>query len=278
MKSPHLDKIISSQGKNVQLQIVFCDIEKYSERRSQAQMDVIDQFTKCLVKARQRIADQHEKYTEKNALNFLHDIIIIPTGDGAAIAFSFNGLNDIHLEFSKIILEETNKVNIRSHCPKFSENGWCNCHSNFNLKVGVSEGKGIVYRDANSNYNVAGGVVNMAARVMNFAERNNIIFTEEAYNQIIDMVDNPNLADNFTCHDKVKIKHGRQIKVYQYINPALVYLNSTPPSSLQLMTRMYAAMENFPMKPLDVMDAKSEKIAQEKIISVMENCWPYERE
>jgi hypothetical protein len=81
--------------------------------------------------------------------------------NGAAIIFSFDGLHDIHLFFAKKLLENINALNKINMCDKFIEQGWCNCHSNFFVRIGVSEGKGILYKDLNDGYNVAGDVINM---------------------------------------------------------------------------------------------------------------------
>jgi hypothetical protein len=43
---------------------------------------------------------------------------------------------------------------------------------------------------------------------MGKAEANQIIFTEQAYRQLIDMVDNPNLDDEFREFTGINIKHG----------------------------------------------------------------------
>src|SRR5207253_327703 len=71
----------------------------------------------------------------------------------------------------------------------------CNCHPNFNLTVGISEGKGIVYKDVNGGFNVAGVVINMAARAMAMAERNQIFFTEDACKAMVEMDQDPHLVD-----------------------------------------------------------------------------------
>ncbi len=73
-------------------------------------------------------------------------------------------------------------------CEKFNSFGWCNCHNKFNVKIGISEGRGIIYKDFNQNYNLAGSMINMASRLLSEANRNQILLTQEAYKQIIDLV------------------------------------------------------------------------------------------
>jgi hypothetical protein len=44
----HLDEIINRQNQIANLQVVFADVEKYSKRRTQAQVSVIRSFTQSL--------------------------------------------------------------------------------------------------------------------------------------------------------------------------------------------------------------------------------------
>src|SRR5579883_3218564 len=191
MPSNHLDEILSRQNRTTNLQVVFMDIEKYSQRRTLTQIDVIDAFTVCLRNSLSEISKKYVNYSQENGINFKEDIITLPTGDGAAVVFTFNGLHSIHLDFAKTVLQQVFDHNSRHMCPKFAAQGWCNCHSSFFVRIGISEGKGVLYHDVNSRYNVAGNVINMAARVMGQADRSQIVFTEEAYRQIIDLIDDP---------------------------------------------------------------------------------------
>ncbi len=226
------------------LKIVFVDITSYSKRRSQSQADVIDSFMECLEAARSETAKEYIQYCELNTINFLNDVIFLPSGDGAAVGFPFEGLHDVHLVFAKNLLRNVFEHNSSSPCEKFIENNWCNCHSNFNLSIGISEGKGILYRDVNKSFNIAGSSINLAARVMNLAEENQIIFTEDAYHQIIDMVDDPNLDDNFTSFKGVPIKHNEKINVYQYVEQ-LDYLNTEPPEELSMSLKARELLSNM---------------------------------
>ena len=120
-------------------------------------------------------------------------------------------------------------VNSRATCEKFDEAHWCNCHENFNLRVGISEGRTVLYRDVNNNYNVAGFAINSAARVMGCVDANQIAFTAPAYTQIIDMVDEPSLDEHFREYANVRIKHDERTSIYQYFDDEAVGLNSGEP-------------------------------------------------
>jgi class 3 adenylate cyclase len=75
----------------------------------------------------------------------------------------------------------------------FSEHGWCNCHDFFDVRIGTSDGKAIIFKDINGNYNVAGNPVNVASRVMGFGDRQKVLLTDEAYKNMIDMTEDTDL-------------------------------------------------------------------------------------
>lgn len=238
MSSKHLDEIMSKQERTINVQVVFVDIEKYSKRRTSAQISIIDEFTSIVNESLQLTSKEYINYIQKNGKNFLEDLIILPTGDGLAIAFSFNGINDAHLFLSKTLLSLIEKLNSKNECTKFISDGWCNCHKNMNLRIGLSEGKAILYKDITDKYNVAGNVVNMAARVMGLIDRNQIAFTQTAYEQIIDIIEDPNFSNQFKEYNNVRIKHGERISVYQYIGgESDTYINKSGPEALEISCR-----------------------------------------
>lgn len=100
-ESKHLNAILTRHNRTANLQVVFVDIVKYSKRRTLTQTEVIDQFTACLTRALKALARDHIDYAQANQLNFSTDVIVIPTGDGAAVLFSFDGLHDAHLDLPK---------------------------------------------------------------------------------------------------------------------------------------------------------------------------------
>jgi len=233
--SIHLDNILVRHNRTANLQVVFLDIEKYSKRSSFSQISVIDAFTKCVKDAIIAVSKEFIDYAQKNNINFDTDIISLPTGDGSAVVFSFDGLHEIHLKFATSVLERVYAANRIGTCDKFEEQGWCNCHQFFNVRIGVSEGRGILYKDVNDNYNVAGEVINMAARAMPLADKNQIVFTEAAFRQIVDMVNNPDLVDCFVAYENIEIKHKIKITVYHYRGCGEEYMNVTPPKNLSAL-------------------------------------------
>lgn len=245
MKSEYLDTIIEKRNQTTGLKVVFVDVKSYSKRRSQTQVDVVSAFMECLTEAKQEVSREFVVFAQDNNVNFKTDIIVLPTGDGAAIGFPFEGLHEIHLSFAKALLKAAYKRTSAVKCDKFEDQGWCNCHPHFKIKIGIDEGKGIIYKDLNENYNIAGNVINMAARVMGQGDAGQIVFTESAYDQLIDLVDDPHLDEKFTKYTEVKIKHGLAITICQYVDSGLDYLNSSPPADLVLAQRAKAAIETL---------------------------------
>lgn len=67
---------------------------------------------------------------------------------------------------------------------------------------------------------------------MSYANYNQIVFSEEAYNQIIDLVNKPDLIDNFIEYKNILIKHDKRINIYQYKELSENYINSEPSTDL----------------------------------------------
>jgi hypothetical protein len=108
--------------------VMFLDIIKYFLSKSVMQQKVINALNAVLQQTCNDISKEYAPDAQKQELNFLNDIIKIPTGDGAAIVFPFQGMENIHLNFTISFLRFvlSNRKNVE--CQLFSENGWCNCH------------------------------------------------------------------------------------------------------------------------------------------------------
>jgi hypothetical protein len=239
MSSHYLQSIIEKNNQLANLQVVFVDIEKYSQRRTSNQVSIINSFTECLNKTLKEIAQQSIEYIQQNNYNFKNDIIIIPTGDGAAVNFLFDGLHNLHIRFADLfLLNIYNHNNTSPTCEKFDNNGWCNCHNKMNIRIGVTEGKGIIYKDINDSYNVAGNVINMAARLVGEANRNQILLNEQAYKQLVDLEEDPNYFDNFIEIKDVAIKHNVKINIYVYTPLNKKHINTTIPKKFVMAEKM----------------------------------------
>lgn len=221
-RSPYLDQIITKKNSACNMQIVFVDIVSYSKRNSHAQVEVINAFRQCMEAALSATAQHFAAFLQTARLGLRENVILVPAGDGAAVGLPFDGLHDAHLVFATALLHEIGVRSATADCARFRRQNWCDCHDAMRVRVGVSEGKVIVYKDINENFNIAGTTMNIAARVMGVAGANEILFSEEAYEQFKDMT--RGVAGNFIGYKGVVVKHGLTLTVYQYVNKRIKYL------------------------------------------------------
>jgi len=240
-ESSHLETIVAKHNRTANVQVVFIDVEKYSRRRSQVQIEVIDRFTHLLNDALAVTAKLYDEYERLNEVSVASDVLLLPTGDGAGVLFAFEGLQDVHLSFARNLLRAIHESNVADGCAVFAEHGWCNCHSCFSVRIGISEGKAVFYRDVNGDLNVAGRTINLAARVMSVGDRAQILFTEDAFQQIADLTNDPALVENFRMYPGVHLKDGEKVTVYQYLGTGEEYVNSAPVTGLGLKSQFDAA-------------------------------------
>src|SRR5579862_2059861 len=117
--SNHLDDIIAKQHGATNVLVVFLDVIKYSLRKSVMQQRIINAFNDTLQQACDDISKKYALEAQKRTINFATDIIKIPTGDGAAIVFPFEGLQDIHLHFAISFLKFVVSSRQNVECPIF---------------------------------------------------------------------------------------------------------------------------------------------------------------
>ncbi|MBI4751787.1 MAG: hypothetical protein HY774_25165 [Acidobacteria bacterium] len=234
LESEHLNKIIKNKNGSTAAQVIFMDIEKYSKRNSSNQKKVIDKFIELIKNAIAEIKQINEfaEYATDNGIEFDTDIIKIPTGDGLAIVFTFieDKTTTLPLQFAQKLLHLIKSNNKKFACVQFQRENWCNDHNHFKLRIGINEGNGIVYKDVNRNYNFAGTTINMASRIMDFADGMQILFSENAYQKLVDF--DHTLTDNFKNSIEIEVKFGIKLKVRQYFSSDYEYINSESPQKI----------------------------------------------
>lgn len=223
------------QDKNVcGMQIVFADIFAYSRRKTYSQVETIQAFTSCF---KQAVGATARAYTNEMASMDAHlqrDIVALHTGDGVAVAFPFDGLPGLSLDFVDELITAVNANNNTGEaCVEFAKHGFCDCHPKLLLRIGISEGQCVLYRDFTERFNIAGNQVNLAARVMALAEPGQVMFTDNAFQTLEEHV--ARREGQFRTYQKAEIKHGLRIDVHQYINDSLRGLDVTARAGLGLM-------------------------------------------
>src|ERR1051325_8942206 len=230
-QSPFLENKIK-RASSCNMQVVFVDMVSYSRRQSHMQFKVVNAFMKVINNALLHIAKQFID-TQEYDIQIRRDVIALPAGDGAAIAFPFDDSRDMHLTFACELLRLVSEANKGIDCEKFRENGWCNCHEGYLLRCGISQGSLILYKDLNDNYNIAGDAVNMAARVMDLADASQIFLTEAVHKHLVDMGFRSEL--DFRLYRQVKIKHDILLDVYQYTDKGWPGIDVSPLADLEIL-------------------------------------------
>ena len=270
-ESKYLQKQYTDNNRLVQAQVVFFDICSYSKRRSANQTQIVDAFMACLKKSLVSLSAKFVEFAQANEFNFSTDIITLPTGDGAAVVLPFDGLPDAHLQLACEFLKDSSSRK-KEKCERFGKDGWCNCHDYFDVTIGIAEGRGILYRDLNNNFNLAGDVINMAARAMGHASRNQILFNDLAYKQLIDLASDAQLVDKFRTYPNIRIKHDLRINLHQYFDIKQEGLNSNPAMKLELeaeQSKMLNAMGMANPASMNINPESEETLKMIKGISSM---------
>jgi sulfatase modifying factor 1 len=216
------------------MQIVFADISAYSRRKSYSQVRTILALTECFKRAVETTASAYSARLAPLQVHLQNDTVVLPTGDGVAVAFPFDGFPGLSLDFVDSLVTAVDAHNKhQGHCTAFYENGFCDCHTLLQLRIGVSEGATVLYEDFNERLNIAGNPVNLAARVMDLAEPGQVFVADDAYRTLINHV--PGREQQFRAYFQAEIKHGYRIDVHQYINDELDGLDATARAGLGLM-------------------------------------------
>jgi sulfatase modifying factor 1 len=215
------------------MQIVFADISSYSQRKSYSQVKTILALTECFKQAIEATASSYSTPLARISVHLQNDVVVLPTGDGFAVAFPFDGLPGLSMDFVDNLVTAVDAHNKeQGECIAFYENGFCDCHALLHLRIGVSEGATVLYEDFNERLNIAGNPVNQAARVMDLAEPGQVFLTDNAYQTLINHI--PGREQQFRVYLQAEIQDGVRIDVHQYVNGALAGLDATARAGLGL--------------------------------------------
>jgi len=132
--------------------ITFLDIVDYSKKTDSEQIEIKNQFNKLINLGLKDVA-QNER-------------IILDTGDGAAIAFK--GSPEDALFSCMTIRDEILKSNIHSAMPLY-------------VRLGINLGPVRNVSDINGQPNIIGDGINVAQRIMSFANPNQILVSRSYY-------------------------------------------------------------------------------------------------
>jgi hypothetical protein len=175
----------SRSSRNVICSIVFIDIVEYSKKSVAEQMHIKEQFNKLLAEA---LAGVHP-----------NDRIILDTGDGAAISFLGDPEEGL---FLGLALRDTI--------------AGLGSDDTLQMRTGINLGPVRLVKDINGQPNIIGDGINVAQRVMSFAEINQVL-ASRSYYEVISAL-SADYAHLFSFEGARTDKHVREHEVYSLGN------------------------------------------------------------
>lgn len=160
--------------------VVFIDIVEYSKKSVTDQMQIKEQFNALLAQA---LADVPNS-----------DRIILDTGDGAAISFLGDPEEGLYLGLA-----------LRDAFGSLGNDA-------LRLRIGINLGPVRLVKDINNQPNIIGDGINVAQRVMSFAEINQVL-ASRSYYEVISAL-STDYAHLFSFEGARTDKHVREHEVY----------------------------------------------------------------
>ncbi len=176
----------------IECAVLAFDLVGFTRRTAHAQMrEYLETVHRVIDDVLFKEFNWNEDYAKSGEHNSL---IMIPTGDGYCIAF-------IPGTDCRTIL----KVAVDLH-KGMTQN------DKISIRMGIATGVGMVEEDKNEMPNIFGFNINLATRIMNVAQPNQILLQEDFAN-LLKPHDIPGLVK---LPKRYKIKHGQAIYIYNY--------------------------------------------------------------
>lgn len=188
---------------------IFLDVVGFTHNRSvEAQSDIVNALNKIV----------RDSVSEHNITK--GRVIYIPTGDGICIALlNVENPFDIHIKIALGIIERVQKHNATTESEV----------RKFQVRIGINANTDNLVTDINGQPNVTGAGINMAARIMDMADGNQILVGRSVYDMLRYR---EKYAFSFNSY-QTKVKHGTVLDVYQFVSDGFEGLNTdTPQRSL----------------------------------------------
>jgi hypothetical protein len=173
--------------------VLFLDIIEYSQRSVAEQIRLKESFNAVLTEAITGVPTD--------------DRIILDTGDGAAVSFLGDPEDAM---FAGLSLRDAVAGQDLTGGPKL------------HIRVGINLGPVRLVKDINGNPNIIGDGINVAQRVMNFAERGQILVSRSYYDVMVRL-----------SEDYAQLFHYEGAKTDKHVREHEVYAINTAPSSLR---------------------------------------------
>lgn len=192
----------------VNAKYVFLDVVDYSlNRHSEAQVDIINAVNDIV-----RLSIQENQMGKES-------IVILPTGDGMCIGL-------INIDSEKYDLNLILAIDILKRLHDYNQNQSDELRQ-FQVRIGLNENVDNLIIDINGVNNLSGSGITLCQRVMNLADGGNVLVSQQVYEVLSKR---EKYFTSFSPLKEISIKHGR-IKVFQYVDEDIVYLNDKTPST-----------------------------------------------
>jgi class 3 adenylate cyclase len=201
-----LQKECSQVAETARVQCIFLDVVGFTKDRSvEAQSDVVATINEVVRRAIGALAILPES------------TILLPTGDGIAIALvDITGV-DVHLQLALEILRLVAEHNSLATDPM----------RRFEIRVGINENVDNLVEDINGKRNVAGAGISVAQRVMDKADGGQILVGQSVYDVLRQREKYLSSFHTFTATGK----HGVTFPVHQFVSEEAEGLNLSAPSA-----------------------------------------------
>lgn len=227
-------------NKTIMCSVLFLDIVEYSKKSVAGQISLKDRFNSYLSAAIRNVP--------------MSDRIILDTGDGAAINF----LGDIEDAMKAALSLRESLLNEDPHLdPPLL------------VRVGINLGPVRLVRDINGQPNIVGDGINVAQRVMGFADVSQILVSRSYYDAVSRL--SPQYAGMFHYQGSRTDKHVREHEVYAIGYPgdkttesmaAYTLAEEESKSSTHVLTHIKGAWDGAASKLDDVIKVVVARFAQ----------------
>ncbi|MDD4959482.1 MAG: PEGA domain-containing protein, partial [Gallionella sp.] len=175
-------------NKTIMSSVFFLDIVEYSKESVVGQISLKDRFNEMLADALKNVPDA--------------DRIILDTGDGAAVSFIGDIEEALHAAFclrQGLIAQDVSIEPL------------------LRVRMGINLGPVRLVRDINGQPNIVGDGINVAQRIMAFADINQILLSRSYYDAVSRL--SPQYAGMFRYKGSHTDKHVREHEVYAICVP-----------------------------------------------------------
>lgn len=197
------------ESKTTPAKHIFLDVVSFTHKRSvEAQSEIVHNLNRIVETSLDELSIDREK------------IIFLPTGDGICIALlNIEEPYDVHVEVATGIIRGVHRHSQveRDEMRRFS------------VRIGINANIDNIVTDINKRKNLAGAGINMAARIMNTADGNQIIVGESVFDTLRDR---EKYMHSFKSH-VATVKHGLTLRVYQLVDAKFVGLNTETPKEFE---------------------------------------------